>query len=151
METDHDKRLRRSTSIRIVHKERKRLGYCITVKDRRINHVVVMKKEKRAHQTRGGRTRETPPFRHARFTDRKTRVNDPKDSLKQIGPVVGTIAYHSVSCTCPDWNFRGVYHRSDRSTTLTDFDKTGRRKIGVLRAADGCKHMLAANDKCAND
>ena len=154
-DTDHGKRVSRSKSVRISSKQKTKHGYCVTVKDQR-GHAqkVLMRKEQRRPQNMRvrSRARREPVF--ITVLNQKRRIYDPKNSLEQLSsmPIVKTNVYRSVSCTCPDWNYRGVYHENDRSTSKADFNLLpSNRKIGVLRAVDGCKHMILANEVCAND
>lgn len=154
-ETDHEKRLRRSATLTIVRRKKEKYGYCVTVKDKQEKHVVVMKKEKRGRQNkRISQGRSEPRFRTAPNSNYKTRVDKPSQSLQQKStmPIVKITTYKSCSCTCPDWNYRGVYHRNDRSEKPTEFKiaPSGRR-MGQLRASRGCKHMLKADAACAHD
>lgn len=153
-ETDHEKRLRRSATLTIVRRRKEKYGYCVTVKDKQEKHVVVMKKEKRGRQNKQmSQGRSEPRFRTAPYSSYKTRVDRPSHSLQQLStmPIVKITTYKSCSCTCPDWNYRGVYHRNDRSGTTEFKIAPSGRRLGQLRASKGCKHMLKADAACAHD
>lgn len=160
---DHDYRSARASAVSIVKTTKRDGDLWVQVLDKssrnsRTQHVIMKKKKNTGKQLVPGHQRKQvlqPPNADNFWTTRgrrtalKAAVRNPRNALEQkCTRVVPTTRYYSASCTCPDWNFRGVIHKRDRKTTRTDYKVVSNRKIPVLRAEHGCKHMLKANSEC---
>lgn len=86
-----------------------------------------------------------------RVRDKTTSLSHTRANKNDTDSSIRT--FTAISCTCPDWTYRGVYSRQDRKKTETDWNTSRRNenvKVYVLRAFLGCKHMKCAEKKCSN-
>ena len=164
--SDHEIRQARSKNIKVEGRPRQIMSakeLHVKMRDkstkRKIVHTVVMKKKRNTGSLRVNamRTRADPGLEDKFETNRyvpvnihlpirydfKIKMKDPKDAMEQVrrGPQQTFSTYKSVKCTCPDWAYRGTWHQGDRQYTNTE-DR--------LRAVEGCKHMIKADEEYAN-